>query len=148
MKEVVVVDTSIVIKWVLSEPDTHVAETLLIDWSIKKFTILAPTLLAYEIANVLYQNVRRDNITVKRAREAFTEILNTGLILDSLQISNIGNRSIELSEQFGLPATYDAHYLALAERENCDLWTADTRLWKAVHTNLPWVHNLNEYSTS
>jgi hypothetical protein len=34
--------------------------------------------------------------------------------------------------QFSLPATYDAHYLALAERENCEFWTADTRLFNAI----------------
>jgi predicted nucleic acid-binding protein len=96
MKDVVVVDTSIAIKWVLSEADTHTAEVLLVNWSNKKFTILAPTLLVYEIANVLYQNVRRGNITTKRAKEALVEILNTGLVLDSFMISAIGKRSLEL----------------------------------------------------
>ncbi len=147
MSDVVVVDTSIVIKWVLSEPDTHAAEMLLINWSSKKVTVLAPTLLAYEVANVLYQNVRKGTISQERAKEALAEILNMGMVLDSSQISDIGRRSIELSKQFGLPATYDAHYLALAEREGCELWTADTRMWKAIHTNLTWVHNLSEYST-
>ena len=89
MKDVVVVDTSIVIKWVLSEADTHTAERLLVNWTNKKVTVLAPTLLAYEVANVLYQNVRRGNITQERAKEAFAEILNTGLVLDSSQISDI-----------------------------------------------------------
>ena len=117
MNDVVVVDTSIVIKWVLSEPDTQRAEMLLVNWSSKKVAILAPTLLAYEVANVLYQNVRRGTITLERAREALAGILNMGLVLDSSQISDIGKRSLELSEQFGLPATYDAHYLALAEQK-------------------------------
>ena len=148
MKDVVVVDTSIVIKWVLNEADTHAAEMLLVNWNSKNFTILAPTLLAYEVANVLYQNVRKGNFTIERAREAFTGILNTGLILDSSQVADIGKRSIELASQFNLPATYDAHYLALAEREGCELWTADTRLWKTVHSNLPWVHTLSAYSIS
>jgi predicted nucleic acid-binding protein len=148
MKNVVVVDTSIVIKWVLNEADTHAAEMLLVNWNSKNFTILAPTLLVYEVANVLYQNVRKGNFTIERAREAFTGILNTGLILDSSQIADRGKRSIELTSQFNSPATYDAHYLALAEREGCELWTADTRLWKAVHNNLSWVHSLSEYSTS
>ncbi len=148
MNDVVVIDTSIVIKWILSEPDTQAAKMLLVNWSNKKVTILAPALLAYEVANVLYQNVRRDAITLERAREALAKILDMGLLLDSSQASDIGKRSIELASQFHLPATYDAHYLALAQREGCELWTADTRLWKAVHNYLPWVHNLSEYSTS
>ena len=39
----------------------------------------------------------------------------------------------------------DAHYLALAERENCEFWTADTRLLNAINGKLPWVHKLEEY---
>ena len=39
----------------------------------------------------------------------------------------------------------DAHYLALAERENCEFWTADTRLLNALKGNLPWVRKLEDY---
>jgi predicted nucleic acid-binding protein len=148
MQNVVVVDTSIVIKWVLSEPDTHTAEALLANWSNAKVTVIAPMLLAYEITNVLYQNTRRGNITIQKAREALAEVLNTGLILESSPISAISKRAIELAAQFNLSATYDAYYLALAEQKDCELWTADTRLYKSVQNKLPWVHTLNEYSTN
>ncbi len=39
----------------------------------------------------------------------------------------------------------DAYYLALAEHENCEFWTADTRLLNAINGKLPWVHKLEEY---
>lgn len=42
----------------------------------------------------------------------------------------------------------NAHYLALAERENCEFWTADTRLFNAINGKLPWVHKLEEYQAS
>ena len=48
-------------------------------------------------------------------------------------------RILELASQFKLPARYDAHYLALAEREQCEFWTADERLYNSVKDQLSWV---------
>ncbi len=47
-----------------------------------------------------------------------------------------------IAHQFSLPATYDAHYLALAQHLSCAFWTADRRLVRAVQPNLPWVRLL------
>lgn len=52
---------------------------------------------------------------------------------------------MELAHQFNLPATYDPHYLALAEREGCEYWTADARLWNTVKGKLAWVRWLGDY---
>ena len=42
--------------------------------------------------------------------------------------------------RYELPATYDAHYLALAEWMDIELWTADMRLVKAIRSfDLDWV---------
>jgi hypothetical protein len=41
-----------------------------------------------------------------------------------------------------LPAAYDAHYLALAERVGAEFWTTDRRLANKVREALPWVHLL------
>ena len=41
-------------------------------------------------------------------------------------------RSLGLAAEFGLGSTYDALYLALAESEGCEMWTADLRLCRAV----------------
>ncbi|MEA5537299.1 hypothetical protein [Crocosphaera sp. XPORK-15E] len=39
-----------------------------------------------------------------------------------------------------LPATYDAHYLVLAQRFQADLYTSDKRLFNSVKSSLSWVH--------
>ncbi len=70
MRNVVVVDANIALKWVIDEPDSNIAEALLTMWGNKKIVMLAPALLAYEVTNVLYQNVRKGKITINRAREA------------------------------------------------------------------------------
>jgi len=51
-----------------------------------------------------------------------------------------------LAERFKLPAAYDTQYLALAELEECDLWTTDTRMWRVVRDQFSWVHLLSDYT--
>jgi predicted nucleic acid-binding protein len=48
-------------------------------------------------------------------------------------------RAYELANQFDRPTAYDAQYLAVAERLNCEFWTADEKLFNAVQQSLNWV---------
>jgi len=147
MRNVVVVDTSIAIKWVLNEDDSAVALALLTKWKNKKMTMLAPALLAYEASNTLHQNVRRGKITLDTAKLGMTKVILAGLELDFSQDPALGVRAIELANNFSLLATYDAYYLALAERERCEFWTADTRMWNAVKGKFAWVRWMGNYHT-
>jgi predicted nucleic acid-binding protein len=47
--------------------------------------------------------------------------------------------ALTIAQRHRLPATYDAHYLALAERLGIDFYTGDQRLWNSVRHQLPWV---------
>ena len=46
-------------------------------------------------------------------------------------------RSLEMAHIFDLGSIYDALYLALAENEGCEVWTADRRLARAVADGFP-----------
>jgi predicted nucleic acid-binding protein len=145
MKNIVVVDTSIVIKWIIEESDSDTAVALLTKWFTEGIVILAPILLAYEITNVLYQRIRRGNLQVNEAEQLLTYVLLQALKLDASYDYALSVRATQLAHQFSLQATYDAHYLALAERESCEYWTADVRLLKALNGQLSWVHKLGDY---
>ena len=140
-----VVDTSIAIKWVLYEPDSPRAEALLAQWIDKHMVILAPSLLAYEVTNTLYQKARKGSIAIEEAQQALNKVLTTGLAMDSSRRDDLHLTALKLAQDYKLPATYDAHYLALAAYEECEFWTADTRLWKAVKEQLPWVRCLIDF---
>ena len=148
MKKAVVVDTSIVLKWVLDEPDSATALALLTRWVNEETVIQAPALLTYEVANALYQRVRKGEMTAEKARQALEDVLLPELELNFLEYTELSKRAITLARQYSLPATYDAHYLALAEHKKCEYWTADTRLWNAIGDKLPWIRRLSDYQST
>lgn len=146
----VVVDTSVAVKWVLAEADSATAHALLAEWTANGVSMLAPALFAYEVTNVLRQQIRKGILTLDEAKLALVGMSTLGPALAAStspqDVLTASTRALELAHQFGLPAAYDAHYLALAEREGCDYWTADQRLWNAVKATLPWVRWLGNYT--
>ena len=48
-----------------------------------------------------------------------------------------------VAARYGLPAAYDAHYLALAEWMDIELWTADMKLINTLKPyKLGWVKGI------
>jgi predicted nucleic acid-binding protein len=54
--------------------------------------------------------------------------------------AELHERALSLAQRFALPAAYDAHYMALAEHLDGELWTSDRRLIQAVGAEMPQVH--------
>lgn len=147
MKNIVIVDTSIAIKWIVEETDSEKAVALLARWVKGKTVILAPILLAYELTNVLHQRIRRGEASGEEAEQLLIYVLLNVVRLDRAYDHAQSVRALQFAQQFSLTATYDAHYLALAEREQCEYWTADARLLNGLRGQLSWVRNLSEYQT-
>jgi predicted nucleic acid-binding protein len=148
MSNVVVVDASIALKWILNETDSSTALALLADWNDREIEVYAPSLLVYEVTNALYRRVRKGEIPFDDARRGLTEIIFKVVEFDFPEDPDFNIRAMELGQQFGLPAAYDSHYLALAESRECELWTADTRLWNSTREKLIWLRWLSDYPAS
>lgn len=142
---VVVVDASLAVKWVLSEPDSGPALAVLKEWANDGKEIIAPMLFTYEATNVIYRRVVRNLLTYKEAAQSLTDLFAIDISLNASGYEGISTQAMALADRFHLPAVYDAHYLALAMRENCEYWTADTKLWNAVKGKLDWVRWLGDY---
>jgi predicted nucleic acid-binding protein len=138
----VVVDASLALKWVVEEPYSNEARSLLTEWGNHRRKLLAPALFLYEVANALAKRIQRHEFTLEQAKERLRFFLESGPLLQ--QIGSVHPRALELMERFGLPTAYDAHYLALAEFQRCECWTADERLWNTVKKELGWVRWIGE----
>src|SRR5262249_40857045 len=138
----VVVDASLGLKWLVEEEHTPEAWRLLDNWRTEGTDLLAPSLFYYEIANALAKRLRRGEFTLGQTVGRIRLMAEAGPTLWSDIAIHL--RAIELVHRFGFSSAYDAHYLALAEAQGCELWTADQRLWNSVKHELSWVHCIGE----
>jgi predicted nucleic acid-binding protein len=64
--------------------------------------------------------------------------------IELMQSASLHLMAIRLAYSLGQPATYDSHYLALAESLDCTYWTADQRFYNAANGNYPRVRWIGE----
>lgn len=133
----VVVDASVALKWILNEEGTEEALALWDRWQAGGERVVAPPVFRAEVANALRQVVRRGVVTASDADELLDTLLDIVAIEEPLTLYA---RALRMSHEFDLGAVYDALYLALAERENCEVWTADRKLARAVGHRSPLLH--------
>jgi len=138
----VVVDTSLAVKWVLIETDSSDARRLRERWRRDGVQPIVPSWFACEVANVLYQRLRAGRYTLPEIRRSLGEVLTFVAVRDFEAV--VADRGLEIAALLGQKASYDAHYVALAERAGCDLWTADERFWNAAKGAFPRVRWLHE----
>lgn len=132
-------DANLIVRLVVDPQDTAVHAQWQ-TWEDNGYRFAAPTLIHYEVTNALYQYRRRGFLsqeTVRLAQEAALALPLTFVGDDDLHRS-----AIRLAQRLSLPATYDAHYLAVAERVGGELWTADKRLVQAIQQEFSLVRLL------
>ena len=148
MSSEVVIDASLAIKWVVKEVHSTEAMALLRTWEQRQVSRVVPSWFACEVANGLYKRVLRSGLLLGRAQANLEGILNEVVVRDFEPA--LSKRALELALRFKRPASYDAHYLALAEHLGREFWTADAKLWNATHTahdTLAWVRWIEEVAS-
>jgi predicted nucleic acid-binding protein len=143
MSSPICVDAGILLKLVLPEPDSHLAEALWQSWISAGMQPVAPQLFPFEVTAVLRKLTHRQLLKTDMA----AKLLSTALAIDvSLQtFDNIHQRAWQLAADFNRPTAYDTHYLALAEHLGCAFWTADQKLFNVVSEKLDWVNFLGNF---
>ena len=140
----VVVDASLAIKWFVEEDDSDKAQALLQSWVAQDVTRIAPFLMPFEVANALHQRVLRGELDINDSALMLTQLLDSRLELHHPPSLHV--RALQLASQLRQGAVYDAHYLALAERFDCELWTADQRFYRAASQSIGNVRWIGEFS--
>ena len=140
MADFVVVDASLAVKWLVVEEYTKEANALAALWDEQGTQLVALHLMPMEVANTLHQLVRRGQLSLDVAIEHLARLMRSGIQLRDA--SNLHVRALELASELRQGAVYDAHYLALAESMECELWTADQRFQRAANAagrSVRWV---------
>ena len=137
----VVADASLAVKWGVQEEHTEEAVALRNHWRDAAELVIAPPLFRPEVANALHQYVRRGELAAADAAEILETLLPA---VETSEPARLYSRAMILAVELGLTATYDALYVALAELEVCEMWTADRRLVRSAQSQFPYVRWVGE----
>ncbi len=119
-----VIDASVAAKWLAPEPDSPLAEALLDD------DLIVPDLLFAEVGNILWKKQLRGEMDAATAQVGARWLLQVPLqVHDS---AGLLADALALALQLQHPA-YDCFYLALAQRINVSMVTADRRFHVRCH---------------
>jgi predicted nucleic acid-binding protein len=132
-----IVDTSVVVKWFLPEPHADAAKRLL----DPAHELLAPDLVWSEFGNVLWKKLRRGQLERAQARAVLEDLQRYPLRIAAA--APLAGPALEIATDLGR-SFYDCLYLALAQREDSALVTADRKFYDAVRgstltSRIRWV---------
>ena len=147
MNHAVVVDASLAVKWVIPEPDRERALQLVADAARARRPVLSAPHFPGEVANAIYQRVRRTDpathLGYPDAAAALTRFLAYPVALASPP--DLTREAFSFAHTHGLVGIYDALYVVLARLLDAELWTADERLLTQLAGRAPWVRPLAAY---
>lgn len=123
----VILDASVILKWLIPEVDSRRALLFQVRHLSGEEHIVVPSLLFYEVANVLRykENIPDDELVELYEILGDMELTATHPSFQELEETVLYARIKGIS-------VYDATYVELARRLGCELRTADERLAKTV----------------
>jgi predicted nucleic acid-binding protein len=134
-----VLDSNVALKWVLNEADSLIAIRIGKEFQQGIHDLLAPDVFIGEVGHSLTRLERRGLILPADGAQKFSDILAAiPAIYPSLSVSS---RAYDISSQTR-HGFYDCLYVALAEREGCELVTADDQLVKNLQGSFPFIKPL------
>jgi predicted nucleic acid-binding protein len=139
----VCLDASLVLTWLLPEEFSPKAFALRSLWDEQATQLIAPPLLRIEVASGLRQAVHRGRLDIGEGDEAFQTFLEMNIHIREPE--PLLTQAWNLGKSVSAPRLYDVFYVALAELERCELWTADRRLVNLVKDRWPLVKWLGDF---
>lgn len=118
-----VADASVVVKCVLIEPGSDIAQRLILSANPP----LAPSHVYAECVNAIWKHVHRGVLSPDRARDALGYLQSIPLRLRPLR--KLTADAFALALEYDHPV-YDCYYLTCAIHNDCALATADERLYE------------------
>lgn len=137
-----VLDSSVAFKWVVPEVDTDRAVRLRDGYRAGVYELIAPAFFPQELAHALTRAERKKRVPVGQAIVLWNEVMTTAPAFHSEQA--LTARAITIASRLRV-GVYDCVYVALAEREGCELVTADDKLVRNLQPHFPFVVALSTF---
>jgi predicted nucleic acid-binding protein len=131
-----VLDASVSLRVVVPNALTPKAIQLRNEFESNLNELIAPSIYLCEVASALTKAERQKLIPVGDAARHLTELRLWRPAVHPYEA--LLDRATDISSQMRC-GLYDCLYIALAERESCEMVTADDKLLRAVQSTFPFV---------
>jgi predicted nucleic acid-binding protein len=140
----IVIDANIAVRAILPiEGKSDVLECMT-SWHRSRSKILAPELLVAETVSVIRRGIFDRWITEEEGQVAIEDLYRLGVEIVPSD-TGISQAALVWAGRLGQSKAYDGFYLAVAERQGAELWTADEKLVnRGKQLNLPWIRWIDE----
>lgn len=132
-------DANLAVALILDYEHSSRVEALFAEQRRTDERIVAVDLLGYEVTNAVRRAVRA-GLPFAEARERLARLPR--LHIELHPAADLHDRALAIAHESGQGASYDAHYVALAEVLRCDLWTTDEKLVREMRPRYPFVRSL------
>jgi predicted nucleic acid-binding protein len=134
-----VLDSNIGVKWLLQEDQSDKARVFRDEFIRGLHELLAPDIFTVECAHALTRAQRQGRVTPAEVIALMADLLTT--LPHFHPHEALLPRAIAISVQ-ARHGVYDCLYVALAEREGCELVTTDRRLLNNLQPMFPFIISL------
>jgi predicted nucleic acid-binding protein len=134
------IDTSVWIPYLVPESLQSQARNLITPLLAANVRLVAPAFTWAEVGSVLRKKVRLGLITATEVVGFYDDFCQ--MPVDYLDSDAIRVKTWEIAEKFSLATLYDAAFLAVAELESAEFWTADQSLLNTLKPCPAYVKKL------
>ena len=132
----VVVDSSVVAKWIIAEPDSPQAQRLISEVALKGDRLIVLDLAFVEVANAIWKLHHRGLATLDETRQFLDKLLRIPVHVQPA--NRLLKPALEIAAKHHR-AVYDALFVALCQDLGLQGVTADEPLHNVVHSDFPQV---------
>lgn len=138
----IVVDSSVVAKWILPEPDSDQARSLVRDAASGGKRLIVLDLAFSEVANAIWKRHRQNLITAAEAAAALDVLLRAPVHVEAA--ARLLGSALEIAIKYDR-AIYDALFVALTRDLRLSGVTADGPLVNALRADFPDIVLLRDW---
>lgn len=140
-----VVDSSVVVKWLLPEADSSDAVRFAADVGASRGRMVILDLAQVETANAIWKQFHRHLISLPSAQQTTALIWKWPVVVErATSILSVGQ---DLALKYDR-SVYDALFVALTQHLQLPGITADEPLWQAVKADFPQIMLLRDWPVS
>ncbi|MBI2803850.1 MAG: type II toxin-antitoxin system VapC family toxin [Planctomycetes bacterium] len=139
----VVVDSSVVVKWILPESDSADAVRVKDEVMAANGKLIVLDLVWPEVSNAIWKSHRQRKITLANAQQALAVL--KGLPFQAKPAASALEKAFDIAVKYDR-AVYDALFVALAQDLGVRGVTADEPLYNTTHADFPQIVLLRDWS--